>query len=99
MMRTETSEAGVSPGHGLSGSPATMSPGHGLSGSPASALSPGHGLSGDHLIAVREAVAGVQRRLGTPHLAERTLKGEGDNLPMMEAAAAAVDRVLRGRFG
>ncbi|HWT12272.1 MAG TPA: hypothetical protein VN231_05935 [Allosphingosinicella sp.] len=90
----------MSPGHGLSGSPASaLSPGHGLSGSPASALSPGHGLSGDHLIAVREAVAGVQRRLGTPHLAERTLKGEGDNLPMMEAAAAAVDRVLRGRFG
>lgn len=55
-------------------------------------------LSGDHLVAVREAVAETQRSCGTPHLAEMTLKGEGDHLPMMQAAATAVERVLRGLF-
>jgi hypothetical protein len=55
-------------------------------------------LSGDHLVAVRQAVADTQRACGMPHLAELTLKGEADQLPMMQAAAAAVERVLKGLF-
>jgi hypothetical protein len=55
-------------------------------------------LSGDHLITVRRAVADTQQRLGNGQLAERTLKGEADQLPMMEAAALAVERVLKGMF-
>lgn len=52
-------------------------------------------LSGDHLITVREAVADTQKQGGFAHLAEATLKGEADQLPMMQAAATAVERVLR----
>jgi hypothetical protein len=55
-------------------------------------------LKGDHLITVREAVADTPRSCGTPQLAERTLKGEGDQLPMMQAAVTAVERVLNGMF-
>jgi hypothetical protein len=56
-------------------------------------------INGDQMVAVREAVAGVQRELGFGHLAERILRGEMDGQPMMRAAIAAVERVLRGMFG
>jgi hypothetical protein len=56
-------------------------------------------INGDQLIAVREAVADVQKQLGLGHLAERILRGELDGQPIMLAAIAAVERVLRGMFG
>ena len=55
-------------------------------------------LSGDHLIAVREAVADVQHRLGFPENADRTRRGEMDGQPIMQGAISAVERVLRGMF-
>jgi hypothetical protein len=55
-------------------------------------------LTGDHLIIVRQAVADTQRACGTPHLAELTLRGDADQLPMMQAAATAVQRILKGLF-
>jgi hypothetical protein len=55
-------------------------------------------LSGDHLMTVRAAVADTQRAGGLQHLAERTLRGEMDATPMVQAAATAVERVLKGMF-
>ena len=55
-------------------------------------------LSGDHLMTVREAVAETQQSSGMAHLADRTRAGEMDSLPMVQAAIAAVERVLKGLF-
>jgi hypothetical protein len=77
-----------------------MTPNAGAAGPPAAPvpeLRPST-LSGDHLITCRRAVADVQRSAGLGHLAERTLKGEADQLPLMQAAAIAVERVLKGMF-
>jgi len=52
-------------------------------------------LSGEQLITVREAVADTHRSTGLAHLADRTLAGELDGTPMMQAAVTAVERVLR----
>lgn len=51
-------------------------------------------LSAEQLKAIREAVAEQQRNGGLDHLAERTLAGELDGTPMMQAAIGAVQRVL-----
>ena len=51
-------------------------------------------LTGDQLRIVREAVADTQRSSGLAHLAERTLQGECDQVPLMQAAVTAVERVL-----
>lgn len=55
-------------------------------------------LEGDHLLVTRSAVAEVLRESGMAHLAEQTLRGQGDGLPLMQAAARAVERVVKGMF-
>lgn len=55
-------------------------------------------LSGDHLLTIREAVAEAQDRAGLTSMAERTRRGEMDDLPMMQAAVHSVERVLREMF-
>ena len=55
-------------------------------------------INGDQLLVVREAVAEVQHQAGLPSMAERTLRGEMDNLPIMQAAIYSVERVLGGMF-
>lgn len=63
----------------------------------AKAMAPAR-VNGDHLLAIREAVADEQHRLGFPELAGRIRAGECDQLPIMQAAIAAVERVLKGMF-
>lgn len=55
------------------------------------------GISGEQLEIVRVAVADTHRASGLAHLVERTLAGELDAAPMIQAAALAVERVLRGQ--
>ena len=62
------------------------------------AAAPQPKLEGDHLIIVRQAVADTQQSIGMGHLAEQTLRGDGDQLPMMQAASLAVQRILKGMF-
>lgn len=51
-------------------------------------------LPREQLLLVRQAVADTQQSIGLAHLAEGTLRGDGDQLPMVQAAALAVRRAL-----
>lgn len=55
------------------------------------------GIDGDQLELIREAVAGIQQACGFEGTAARTLAGEQDQLPMMQAAIAAVENVFQAR--
>ena len=55
-------------------------------------------LCPDQMSTVREAVAEQQEATGLAHLAGRTRRGEMDATPMVQAAATAVERVLKGMF-
>lgn len=55
-------------------------------------------INGDHLVSTRAAVADVLQAQGMAENAERTRRGEMDDLPMMRAAIGAVERVVAGMF-
>jgi len=47
------------------------------------------------LVLVRAAVADVQEEAGFPSMAAQTRDGGADDMPFMQAAIAAAERVLR----
>jgi hypothetical protein len=49
-------------------------------------------------VTVREVVADWQRSHGFPENAERTLRGEMDNQPIVQCACAVLERVLKAMF-
>lgn len=56
-------------------------------------------LSPALLVLVRAAVADMQEASGLGAIAERTRRGEMDQLPVMQAAIAAVERVMAAGSG
>lgn len=54
-------------------------------------------IDGDQIVAVREIVADYQEGSGLSGLAARTRRGEMDELPMVQVAVRAVERVLGQR--